>query len=73
MAKYSYLAKASPEKIVQGQVEAESVQDAVSKLDKMGYFPLSVHNQETELAKQNTVHFWKSPKKELPLFIHFIE
>ena len=68
MVKYSYLAKASPETVVQGQVEAESVQDAVSKLDKMGYFPLSVNSQETALDKKNAVYFWKSPKKELPLF-----
>jgi type II secretory pathway component PulF len=68
MVKYSYLAKTSPETIIQGQLEAESVQDAVSKLDKMGYFPLSVKNQETVLDKQNIAYFWKSPKKELPLF-----
>jgi type II secretory pathway component PulF len=68
MVKYSYLAKTSPETVVQGQVEAESVQDAVSKLDKMGYFPLSVENREAVLDKQNITYFWKSPKKELPLF-----
>lgn len=51
MAIFIYTAKTSPNKILQGSIEAESEQEVVSRLTKMGYFPVSV-KAETPYLKQ---------------------
>jgi len=42
MPHYRYTAKDGPDRIVSGSVRAESRQDAVAKVDAMGYSPVSV-------------------------------
>jgi type II secretion system protein F len=43
MPRFKYTAKTEPTKTIQGEIEAETQQDAVNKLHKMNYYPLSVH------------------------------
>jgi type II secretory pathway component PulF len=52
MATYTYTAKSQPHKIIQGQIQAESEQDAVNKVTRMGYFPLSVSSESYLSVKQ---------------------
>lgn len=68
MTSYLYLAKTSPDKTREGTIEAESVQDAVNKLAKIGHFPIYVKAQELALDKRSVAYFLRSPKKELVLF-----
>lgn len=51
MPKYLYISKSSPGKIIQGSIEAESQQDAVTKLSQMGQFPISLQPQALSLDK----------------------
>lgn len=52
MPKYNYCAKSSPNKTISGVIEAESEQDAVSKLTKIGYFPLSIKQDNSEVLNK---------------------
>jgi type II secretory pathway component PulF len=68
MARYIYTAKSEPSKIVRGNIEADSPQDAVAKLAKSGYFPVSVRTEEA--ATENT-GFWPFSRirnKDIVLF-----
>lgn len=42
MPLYKYTAKTSPRQIIEAQIEAASQQEAVNKINQLGYFPLSV-------------------------------
>jgi len=42
MPKYNYIAKTSPDKTIREEIEAESEQDALNKINSMGIFPISV-------------------------------
>ncbi|MCM8780832.1 MAG: type II secretion system F family protein [Candidatus Omnitrophica bacterium] len=42
MPLYKYIAKFQPNKTIQGQLEANTEQEAISILTKMGYFPIEV-------------------------------
>lgn len=42
MPTYAYIAKSQPDRTLQGEIEAETEQDAIKKLTRMGYFPISV-------------------------------
>jgi len=68
MPKYIYTAKTTPQNIIQGEIEAESEQEAANKLHQMGYFPISVENHELSLDKLGVRRLWKIPRKELVLF-----
>ena len=61
MAIYLYTAKSSPSKILHGSIEAESEQEAVNRLTKMGYFPVSVKAEAPYLNQKET---WKLPNLE---------
>jgi len=65
MPTYTYTAKSQPHKIIQGQIEAESEQDAVNKVTRMGYFPLSVSNESLFLDRR---YFKKISGKDMLLF-----
>jgi len=54
MPKYIYKAKKSPTEIVQEVIEAETYNDAISKLSKMGYFPISVE-EETAASRSGRI------------------
>lgn len=68
MPKYIYTAKSQPQTTVQGKLEAETEQEAINKLTKMGYFPISVKNEKDVLDAGASRRFWKVPKKEIVLF-----
>ncbi|MFH0790865.1 MAG: type II secretion system F family protein [Candidatus Omnitrophota bacterium] len=68
MPQYAYTAKTGPHKTIQGNIEAESDQDAINKLNHMGYFPVSVHAQDIALDKQGTLRFWKNSAKDIAMF-----
>jgi type IV pilus assembly protein PilC len=42
MAVFSYQAKQGPNKLLEGRIEAENQEAALSKLNRMGYFPISL-------------------------------
>jgi type II secretory pathway component PulF len=68
MPRYIYTAKSQPNQTIQGDIEAESEQDAINKLSKMGYFPLSVQTKDASLDKQGIWHFRKITKREIAIF-----
>lgn len=66
--KYTYLAKSHPHKIIQGNIEAQTQQEAIDKLTQMGYFPISVNCEELSLDKQGIFRFSKISSRDLSLF-----
>jgi type II secretion system protein F len=46
MRKFRYKARDSGKKMIEGQLEAETDQEALEKLSQMGYFPLSVQRED---------------------------
>ncbi len=68
MPRYTYTAKSEPTKTVEGEIEAESHQDAINKLNKMGYFPISVQIEELALHKQGALSFRKITPKDIVIF-----
>jgi type II secretion system protein F len=46
MQTFRYKARDSGRKMIEGSLEAETDQDALEKLNRMGYFPLSVHRDQ---------------------------
>ncbi|MBM3253639.1 MAG: hypothetical protein FJZ16_05265 [Candidatus Omnitrophica bacterium] len=68
MPRYTYIAKSQPRKTIQGNIEAESQQDAISKLTKMGYFPISLKPETSLLEKQGIFPLQKISNKDIVLF-----
>ncbi len=61
MTRFVYKAKQDPMQIIQGDLEAESVSDAVFRLQQLGYFPLEVNAQTAQ-----NFHLSFFPKKVKP-------
>lgn len=71
MPNFFYRAKTSPHKIIEGSIEAESQMQAVNKLIRQGYFPISVEEVEENLScRQRTFFFKKVSAKDLHIFTH---
>ena len=68
MPRYVYSAKASPQKVIQADIEAESEQDAINKIARLGYFPISVKNEDLSLEKKGALRFWNISKKDIVFF-----
>jgi len=68
MPRYTYIAKSQPNKTIQGDIEAESEQDAINKLTKMGYFPISVGAESLSFDKRSALSFGKISNREIVLF-----
>jgi type II secretory pathway component PulF len=68
MAIYIYTAKSRPDQTVKGEIEAESEQEVVYKLNKMGYFPVTIHGQNLLLEKDSALPLRKVPAREIALF-----
>lgn len=68
MPRYTYIAKSQPTKTIQGNIEAESEQDAINKLTRIGYFPISVKHQTSSLEKRGLISFRKISNKDMVLF-----
>lgn len=70
MPRYLYTVKTKPTTYIEGKIEAESEQDAISKLARMGYLPLSLNPEDLSLGREGMFGFRKIPKKDLALFTH---
>ncbi len=68
MPKYAYVAKPGPYKTVQGVIESESEQDAVNKVNSMGYFPVSVKLLEPANRVKGVPFFRAVSTREVALF-----
>lgn len=69
MPKFAYSAKSQANhKTTQGNIEAETEQEAVNKLTQMGYFPISVKAEDAFLSGEAYVYARKIPFKEVILF-----
>lgn len=69
MPRYNYTVKSQPYKTLQGDIEADSEQDAINKLTRMGYFPISLDAQDLSLAqRQGVLSFRKISKRDITLF-----
>ncbi len=67
MPRYLYTAKSGPHKIIQGNIEAETEQEAVNKLTKTGCFPLSIE-QENLSSRAGLFRLRKISRKDIALF-----
>ena len=68
MPRYTYLAKSNPQNTIQGEIEAETEQEAINKLTAMGYFPISVSPKLISFEKQGILSLQKVSKKDIVLF-----
>jgi type II secretory pathway component PulF len=68
MPKYTYIAKSQPYQTTQGQIEAESEQDAINKITRMGLFPISVQAEDLVLDKPRLLRLRKISSKDVVLF-----
>ncbi len=69
MPVYTYTAKSDPTKTIRGNIEAESEQDAINKITKLGLFPVSVKPEEFFLDRpEGILRLRKVSNKDLVLF-----
>jgi type II secretory pathway component PulF len=68
MPKFTYTAKSQPYKTTQGKIEAESEQDAINQLTKMGLFPITVQAEDLALDKPGLWRLRKISSKDIVLF-----
>lgn len=68
MPRYFYTAKSDPTNAIQGEIEASSEQDAINKLNQMGYFPVSLSAEHLSLEQQNILRIHKVNNSEIILF-----
>lgn len=65
MGAYIYQAKKGPHQLLKGEIEAATRQEALTKLDSLGLFPITVEEKSTSARKS-----YKVPLKELVEFTH---
>lgn len=68
MPTYSYLAKIAPHKTQEGELEAETQQEAINQLVKKGYFPISVKPKNIQPGQLTNFLFRRIPHKDIVLF-----
>lgn len=68
MPKYTYVAKSQPRQFLQGDIEAETEQEAINKLTRMGYFPISVKSEVLSLEQHRILGFRKVSNKDMAQF-----
>lgn len=68
MPRFLYIAKSQPHKIIQGDIEAETKEEAVNKLNQMGYFPISLEPEELSLPAKRLFGLRKISGKDIVLF-----
>jgi len=62
MPTYAYRAKKGPKDIVEGSIEAESEKEAIEKLSRTGYLPLSVKEARGPVKKESRTIVTKQAK-----------
>jgi type II secretory pathway component PulF len=65
MALFLYKAKKGPDQIIEGQIQAQSKQEASTKISSLGLFPLWIEEQRTSRRRHSKVSL-----KELVEFTH---
>ncbi|MFA6349347.1 MAG: type II secretion system F family protein [Candidatus Omnitrophota bacterium] len=65
---YSYTAKSSPTRKVQGEIEAETEQEAINKISQKGLFPVSVLVKGLAPDKKDILQFNRIPNRDLVMF-----
>jgi type II secretory pathway component PulF len=68
MPYYTYIAKPQPDKTIQGEIEAESENDAVNKLTKLGYFPVSIQAMDFSLYNKGFLRLRRVSRREIVVF-----
>lgn len=68
MPKFTYTAKTQPNQTIQGSIDAESEADAINKLTKQGYFPLSIKSEELAFDKENIFRLRRISRKDIVMF-----
>ncbi len=68
MPRYTYLAKINPQKNIQGEIEAETEQEAINKLLGLGYFPISISSKILSLEKQGMLSLQRVSRKDISAF-----
>ncbi len=68
MSTFNYTAKSQPGKTIQGQIEADSKQEAVNKVAKMGLFPVTLEMEETRLEREGAARFQRISRRDVILF-----
>lgn len=68
MPTYTYIAKSTPQQRIKGNIEAESEQEAINKLTKMGLFPISVSIQNLTLDKTRGLSLKKFSNRDVVIF-----
>jgi len=72
MPRYAYIAKREPKETIRGDIEAESEQDAINRLAKMGCFPVSIQSEDLSLHKEGILHFRKTSNKDIVLLFRHL-
>ncbi len=70
MPRFAYIAKTEPNKTVHGALDAESREDAVNQLTRMGHFPVSVTLEEIGSLDRGLLSLRKVTSKDIVLFSH---
>jgi general secretion pathway protein F len=71
MPRFTYRAKRGPKEELSGAIEAENRNAALQKLTAMGYFPISIEQEDIEksaLAKNPFLYFRKISVRDLSIF-----
>jgi type II secretory pathway component PulF len=68
MSTYTYIAKSTPQQSIKGNIEADSEQEAINKLTKMGLFPISVLIQNLTLEKTRGLSLKKIGNRDVVIF-----
>jgi len=65
---YSYTAKSSPARKVQGEIEAETEQEAINKISQKGLFPVSVQARGLAPDKEDIFSLNRIPNRDVVIF-----
>lgn len=68
MPKYTYIAKSQPNQTIQGEIEADSEQEVINKLTRIGYFPIAIKIQDILSEKRMQFARQRVAKREIALF-----
>lgn len=68
MPRFRYTAKSQPDQLVRGVIEADAQNEAIIKLSRMGYFPVSVIAEDITEENLRILYFRKVSRKDIALF-----
>ena len=68
MAKFIYTARSSPDQIIQGEIEAETKQDAIQRLARLNQFPISIAERDLASERRSNFRIHKISSVEIAMF-----